>query len=393
MDKDTMYKVGLDVIYLASCALDGRLPERNRLFQMDFHNVYIMSKRHSMQAIVYLSLSKALGAYPDIEIDGELHEKWKNEYQRMVAKLVKLGLERESLYAFLEVKGIWYVGLKGIVLSELYPTLGMRQMTDNDILVDPSRHAEIRDYFLSRGYSIYSYGTHCHDVYLKGNLTFEIHRMLAEDMGKLKAASKYYSNVKDRLIPDDKKMSLRFGDDDFYIYYIFHSYKHFVFAGCGLRTLMDIYVYNSKMAEKLDYDYIGREMRKIEVFEYESFSRRIADLIFGAHGEGIYSPELLSEDERELLLYYISSGTFGTDQIWIENRLADLSGGKKVTFIAKMRYLLDRLFPKYEFYKTGYPVASKFIVTIPVLWFIRLLRVFTKRKRIAREIKKVSRVK
>ena len=171
-------------------------------------------------------------------------------------KLVMFDVEREALCNLISDGG-WYLCLKGVVLQHYYHTLGMRQMTDNDILVDPSRHAEIRDYFLSRGYSIYSYGTRCHDVYLKGNLTFEIHRMLAEDMGKLKAASKYYSNVKDRLIPDDKKMSLRFGDDDFYIYYIFHSYKHFVSAGCGLRTLMDIYVYNSKMAEKLDYDYIA----------------------------------------------------------------------------------------------------------------------------------------
>ena len=166
MNKDLVYRVGIDMIYLASCALDGRLPEKNRLLEMDFDLVHRMAKKHSMQAITYISLAKALEKYNDIEIDEQLLSGWKKEYHMLVNKLVQLDMERESLYAFLESEGAWYIGLKGIHLSRYYPTLGMRQMTDNDILVDADFCPRIRDYFTSRGYKVESYGNHCHDIYM-----------------------------------------------------------------------------------------------------------------------------------------------------------------------------------------------------------------------------------
>lgn len=37
-----------------------------------------------------------------------------------------------------------------------------------------------------------------------------------------------------------------FNDDlnDAYVYIVAHAYKHFIFSGTGIRTLIDLYVYN-----------------------------------------------------------------------------------------------------------------------------------------------------
>lgn len=388
MEKEQIYKIGLDVIYMSSCALLGKAPDRGRISEMDLLALYRMAKHHSMQAIVYLSLIKAMESYPDLEVDDGLMARWKSDYHAVVKKLVQLDIERESLYRFLDENGCWHIGLKGIVLSHYYPTLGMRQMTDNDILVDDAYSKKIRDYFVSRGYEIESYGNHCHDVYCKGPLTFEIHRMLAEEIEKTRSAYNYYKNVKNILISDGKSNLLRFSDDDFYVYYIFHAYKHFSQAGCGIRTLMDIFVYRS--SKDLDLNYIDSQLKILGTDSYENSSYRIAKKVFGSDPDNLYSPDLLTDFDREVLLYYISSGTFGTADHLIENKLADMSGGKKITFRTRIKYVLDRLFPKYEFYKTTYPRASKFIVTIPFLWLFRIFKSLKKGKKISRELQRVN---
>ena len=390
MEKEALYRVGLDLIYMSSCALCGKAPDRKRLSQMDLAALYKMAKQHSMQAIVYISLVKATETYSDLEVDSDLLSKWRGDYHSIVRRLVQLDMERESLYSFLDECGAWYVGLKGIVLSNYYPTLGMRQMTDNDILIDPAFAPRVRDYFTSRGYRIESYGSHCHDIYIKGPLTFEIHRMLAEDSGKTRSAHQYYENVREILLPEGEGSSLCFSDDDFYVYYIFHAYKHFVYAGCGLRTLMDVYVYTSAMGDGLNREYIEKKLRKMGTDGYERGLFGLAATLYGADPDSIYSLDTLSEGERETLLYYISSGTFGTSRHMIENRLDEIAGDGGVTFGVKLRYILSRIFPKYEFYKTSYPRASKFIVTIPFLWLFRLFRSFGRHKRIRREVEQVK---
>ena len=389
MEKERIYRVGLDVIYMASCALRNQVPERFRLSEMDFARLYKMAKRHSMEAIVYLSLNSANEKYADLNIDPDLLSRWKRDYHETIKRLVQLDLERENLYAFLESEGSWYVGLKGIVLSHYYPTLGMRQMTDNDILIDPAFAKKIRGYFENRGYTVYSYGNHCHDVYVKGSLTFEIHRMLAEDVDKTKAAYKYYKDVKRILIPDEGAMSMSFSKEDFYVYYVFHAYKHFSHSGCGLRTLMDMFVYTSK-EEGLNYNYICGQLKILGIDGYEKRWRKLAELLFCSDVEEVYSPNLLTGEESETLLCYISSGTFGTTERMIENTLLDLADGAEITAATRLKYILKRLFPKYEFYKTSYPVASKFIVTIPILWLLRVFRSLLKGRKISKELKQIN---
>lgn len=44
----------------------------------------------------------------------------------------------------MEQRGIWYLPLKGIILKEFYPSVGMRQMSDNDILFDEAFAEQVR---------------------------------------------------------------------------------------------------------------------------------------------------------------------------------------------------------------------------------------------------------
>ena len=92
---------------------------------------------------------------------------------------------------------------------------------------------------------------------------------------------------------------------------------------------------------------------------------------------------VLTESEREMLEYYMFSTTYGTLSQGIRHTLEEDYGtiGKG----AKIRYLLRRIFPKTEFYKTYSPVAYKYRILIPAVWFGRLLKGFFKRRRQIRQ--------
>lgn len=390
MEREAVYKIGIDLTYLASCSLRGITPDRSRLEAMNLFDVHKMANLHLMQSISYLAVAKAHEKYPDLAMDEELLNTWKAEHHRAVRKLVTLDLEREKLYEFLRANKIWYMGLKGIQIQRYYPSLGMRQMADNDILINSQGAKNVRDYFIGEGYEVVSYGKSNHDIYRKGAAVFEIHRELVANRNNLKLGHKYYSNVKKRLLPLDGQHEFAFSNDDYYVFYIFHSYKHFSSGGCGIRTLMDIALLNSKQGEGVNRDYLVREMKKLGVDEYESMSRALAEKIFFCDPDELYSDDFMDRDMEELFLYYISSGTFGTFKNLIENQLKNLAQGKELSGWIKAKYLLKRVFPSMDFYKTCYPRASKWIVTIPFLWFARLVRGLFKARKFRSEIEYIK---
>ena len=393
MEKQELYKIGLDMLYLASCALHGRIPERARVEQMKLSNVFKMSKIHSMQAIAYISVSKCVEVYGEDIIDAELYKRWRIAYHDVLNRLVRFDIEREALLNFLEEKGIWYLCLKGVVLQNYYPALGMRQMGDNDILIDADGCKVVRKYFSNRGYNEISYGTGCHDSYSKGTVCFEIHRELFSVSQKRRYGFNYYSDVKSRLIKGDRQCELLFSDDDFYVYFISHAEKHFASAGCGVRTLMDIFVYLSKKDGELDEKYIAKELCALGITDYERSARELAFKVFTPdaldHGQ---LDEKLDEGERELLAYYVLSGTFGTIENMVENSMADITDGKPVTRGAKIKYVLRRIFPDRNFYRDNYPKAGKYLIAIPFLWALRLFRAPSRMKRYAEEIDKLKEI-
>lgn len=155
-----------------------------------------------------------------------------------------MDIERERLFARLDEEKIWYVPLKGCVLQDFYPTYGMRQMSDNDILFDASRDLEVKSIMESIGFVNIHFGLMNHDVYHKDpECNFELHRCLFDESYEPRLYE-YYKDVDQLLVSDcDGTEARHFRDEDFYIYLISHEYKHFSTAGTGIRSLLDTFVF------------------------------------------------------------------------------------------------------------------------------------------------------
>ena len=342
-----------DVIYLSRCAVNGLTPDAQRVAAMDLSALYEAARTHMMTSIVAMALESAGIQDPD----------FLSEEYSAIRKNVSFDAELEVLSRRLSEAGIWYMPLKGALMKDYYPRIGMRQMADYDILFDAPRGKDVRDIMLSLGYSVKEYGSGHHDEYIKLPFyNFEMHRALIVQPDN-RAVYRYYQNVKDRLLPDESHpLRFRFTPEDFYVFHLAHEYKHYSGAGIGLRPGLDIYVYLKRFGDQLDRAYIARELKKLGLTEFERASRELAMALYG---DGT-----LTDEGRAMLQRHIGAGSFGSEENRVDQAVEQMGGGVS----AKLRYMLRRIFVPREIIRDVYPFFWRHKLLIPFLPFYRLIR-------------------
>ena len=349
-----------EVLYLCGCAARGEAPEKQRAQAMDLSAVNAVSAAHSLSAVCAYSLRKA----------GIFSHDLTQALGKSLQKNALLDTERQRLFSFMEEKGVRHIALKGAVLKDLYPSMGLRQMSDNDVLFDGTHRTEIRDYMTGAGFTTELFGSMV-DVYKKEPSThFELHVSLFD-----REFQDYYENIWEKLRPvPGTKAELMMTDEDFYIYMTAHEYKHHALCGTGMRSLLDNYIFRRKKPD-LDWGYISGELKKLGILDFDRLRRTTADKAF--------TEEPLTDDEQELLDRYITSGTYGS----VQNRV---DGGLKNK--GKFHYILGRIFMPMDELKAAYPFYYKHKILLPVLLAKRIFWGLTS-GRIQNEAKAIRRSK
>lgn len=370
MDKNEYRKNAYNMIELTVCAINGSVPDKSLLDNIDRAALFEVCETHILTACVSYALESA----------GLKYDEFSEAKNKAIRKNIILDTERKKILAELEKEGIWYMPLKGALLKDWYPKLGMRQMSDNDILCDNNARDRIKDIMLGLGFTCDKFGKSVDDTYLKEPVSnFEMHGGLFPKGDFYSALTEYYSNVKERLIKDDKNSyGYHFSNEDFYIYMIAHEFKHYSEGGTGVRSLVDIYVFHKKFGKVLDMDYIQRELSKMSMDDFERGTRELAFKLF--------ERAELSDAEKAELDYYILSGTYGVvahkGQNMAERNL------RKEGYDTGTKYLLKRIFPPMEQIKESYPFYYRHKLLIPFLWIkrgVKFIFVGKVRKRIIAE--------
>lgn len=348
-----MSSTAMDVIYLASCAVNGTVPEKARVDSMDLDAVYAFAAHHMITATIAFALESA--GYKD--------QKSSNAIAAAMRKTALFDQTWGNIKNQLENAGIWYMPLKGAVLKNLYPKYGMREFADHDILFDASRADDVKAIMEDMGFKAEHFGTSNHDCYYKRPcLNIEMHRALFGPSHEVKLYE-YYKDIEPRLIRE-RAFERRFTPEDFYLYFLAHEYKHYEGSGTGLRSLMDTYVYLNHV--DLDVEYVAAEAEKLGIREFEEKNRSLSLHLF--------SGEKLSANDQEILDYILSSGTYGTVTHRVQNQL-------KKSGWSKIHYMFDRFFvpfsrknEKYEAYAGAYPFFYQHKILLPLLLFYRTFR-------------------
>ncbi len=329
------------LLCLLSCAVNGITPDSATVQEMDPDELYRLAKLHSVRGTVCIALKRA----------GVENKPFDQAYKKAVRNNIYFELERSAVLAEFEQQGIWYMPLKGSVLKDLYPENGMREMADSDILYDAGKRQQVKEIMLSHGYEVKSFGRWHHDVYMKPPvLNFELHTALFSENHD-HPVNLYYADVKRLLRKDDgNRFGYHFSDEDFYIYMTAHEWVHYSRNGTGIRSLMDCYVYCKAKGNTLDWEYITKQCGQLAIADFEQKRRKLAFKVFSADT----LPDL-TDEETDMLRFYLSAGTYGSLDHGIRNELKNQS---------KAGFLLRQIFPDMNYMKHSVAFVNK----VPLLY-------------------------
>ena len=374
MDQAAYLDLLRTVCSLVGYAVRQEVPDTSLLDGVDPQSLLDVADKHTLGAAAAMALQSA----------GVSSSQVYQEAMRGVWKAAQLEADWTPVREELESAGIWYCPLKGAVLKDVYPVVGMRQMADYDVLVDSDRTADVRAIMERLGFSCENFGRGNHDVYFKLPVTnFEIHhRLFGGDQNP--RIIEYYQSVKDRLIKDpDNGFGWHMSATDCYLYVVAHAYKHFTVGGTGLRTPLDVYVYLRECADEIDWGQVGADLGDMGIADFEERLRTLAQHLFVPGGA-----TSLSSDEDELFAYLASSCTYGTLLHKVENELKEKGDGVR----GKLAYLVERLFPSHEKCLRVYPFYKNRLM-YPAVIVYRLGRALTtRRKRVTSELRVLGRI-
>lgn len=254
--------------------------------------LYKLSKRHDMSVMVGNFINKY---YPESYTD-----KMKEETALRTALHIMQKTEYKRLAAELDDRKIKYIPLKGIRLCEMYPKNMPREMSDVDILVHPEDIETITEIMTENGYE-HSHAGH-HEIYKNQNsVCFEIHTRLIDEKRNNRLET-YFGDVWDYALKTGNSSGYVLSPEDEYIYLLAHLYGHFSMGGCGVRYILDIWIY---LQENFDMDF---EMvnKTLKLYKMNRFADNISKL-----GMVWFGGKKQSEVIYELGEYIMNSGTYG----------------------------------------------------------------------------------
>lgn len=376
---------------LASLSLAGKKLEQIPYSDKDLEAVFRYVKISGISAITFMALENAV----DVVDENSFMFEWKKMRLNSMRRNILFDKERNAITDFLEQNGIWYLPLKGAVIKEMYPNPEMREMNDNDILIDQNGRDKAKEFMIERGYSLKPNDKGEFDD--KGNsdeyvkdpfFYFELHKYLIEERYSPKQYD-YFLSIKDRLIKDtDQKYGYHMSDEDFYLYMICHAHKHFSRNGMGIRFLMDEYVFLKEKGETLDNEYINEKIREFGLEQFDADLRKVSKMAFDL--DHYYSEENLSDSEKALYDSCLGAGIFGNVETRWKNEAYEMSANSTDT-ITKKEYIKNRLFPDENWYRIYHPFVYRHKIVKPFFTIYRLtVLAFRGRKNVKKEMDQVG---
>ena len=353
------------LIQLLKCAIRDEKPDE-KPDDASWEEIFTLAKFHSVAGTIYYSVKKLQNPPPP-----ELLKKITDIRSKAVAKDMMQRAEYRAILSAFEKAKIRCLPIKGFFVKNFYPKPDMRMMGDLDILIDPKNAKKAQEAMLSLGYACESFGKHHHDVYHKRPVMHvELHReLIAEKTKSMRAC--FGDGFSKAVVMSGFQYAFEMTDEDAYVYCLAHFYKHHIEGGSGIRSVMDIYMLNEGLKNRLDKKSVEEKLKKIGLSD---FSEKVCAL-----AEAWFGESELSEELNELGGYIITSGTYGTTEHTVTNQLS-----KK----GKAGYFFYNMFLPYGEMKGGYPILKKLPFLLPFFWAVRLVSsIFGKREKVSFKLK------
>lgn len=194
--------------------------------------------------------------------------------------------------------------------------------------------------------------------------------------------------------PDDPgaltPLAFHFNTTFEYIFHVDHAYKHFVGGGCGVRNVVDEYVFLREDRNKIEFDQVEAELVE-DVGRFERVLSKAALEAFGPEacrsvGQG------LSAESARFLATMLGAGTYGSTANRIKNRIHRSQSAGDSAGQARLRYLIDRITQR-DVLADYHPVVARHRWLMPLFLLGRLGKAAIHAPKVLAELRAVRRFK
>ena len=275
---------------------------------------------------------------------------------KAVYKQLKYDLMSDSISDALSESDIRHIVLKGTEFKKYYPENMVRTSNDIDIYVDKQDLESAGKVLKDNGF-VYdkTYNDTEFSYKKEPRYYIELHANLEGFSERQKEILTIFTD--NALNVSKKRYSL--SDNDFYIYSLFHLYKHFVLSGVGVRMFLDVYMIRKNTP--LDFEYITPILKELCIDGFESVVTEINSCLF----EG----QKASKDLGEVIEFIFDSGAFG--------KVSSHRHLRKVNAKVLYQNKLDRAKIEYGIsfmdMKKRYPILERFPILYPFSFVYRFI--------------------
>ena len=270
-----------------------------------------------------------------------------------------------------EAAGIEHMPLKGFILKHMYPSIEMRNMCDVDILIYCEDILRVQDIITLNNFVFKTESAHEY-IYTSGIVTVELHKSLVPNYNK--DLYSYYGNGwRLAKLEDGYKYRYKLSFEDFYIYNIVHTAKHYLNGGTGIRQVADIYVMRkSNRFDNADKEYIRRELQVLGLDRFADILTRLCNVWFE---DAIYD-----EETEQMAEYIFDSGVYGTKDRADSSKIyraSEHSSYKK----ARLKNVFKMIIPTKKELQNRYPILNRRSKLYPIYVVYRWVDVLFNRRR------------
>lgn len=365
MGEKEVQNILIEILYSALNDIDSSTSLKEKLTPETVASVYRLAKKHDLGHILSNFIYRN-----QIEIPSQIQAKLQKEDVICVYRYEQMKYAFEEICEVLSEADVEYIPLKGAVIRPYYPLETMRTSCDIDILIHEQDLKKAISHLEDKGYRFEYKNYHDVSLYSPNNVHLELHFNIQENMDNLDLVLK---DAWDYAVKADKNR-YEF-KKEFFAFHIFaHMAYHFVSGGCGIRSLMDIWVMEQKMG--ITYSCAEDLLKKAGIYKFAFQISEIAKRCFSDNQTDDFSNTVLE--------YIFNGGMYGSQ----ENHHAVKKSKDKNT----IGYVIRRLFLPYKSMVILFPVLNKAPILLPFYWIFRWIRgLFSgKTKKVMSEISTIN---
>ncbi len=310
--------------------------------------LFSLSKRHDLAHIVSQALYKC-----GLLTDQEMLSKFSRAEMMSVYRNEQIKYAYKQICDCFDESDIPYIPLKGSVIRPYYPKESMRTSCDIDILIKEENLDNAINILVQKGFKCGKKNYHDVSLYSPNKIHLELHFNIQEKIDSLDIVLKDAWEHAELIHGSRYEFS-----KEFFMFHIFaHMSYHFLSGGCGVRSLMDIWIIKHKMG--IDYTEAKSLLKKAGIYQFAEEINNLVDVCFSDKPKDDFSKVLLS--------YIFNGGVYGT----MQNQIIV----KKSRNNSMVIYVLKKFFLPYKDMKAKYPVLQKCPFLLPLCWIRRLFEI------------------